>query len=191
MRGRRQSPKDKVIQVFTREDLNMFVPALKLAKKSQSPVLDGACMGGHHGKKELEDVLPFCLKVFCVPNGSFLFQYSDVSKRDLEAGELIDSPAMTIWCSPDRMANDFEKQTKGVTDYLERHGIHMDADDPWPGDNWLKPIHMGWIKAHGNGQTFQDNLKVFNTSGSNYPKWDCTYDSNGHSRTMSLGGYRL
>lgn len=66
----------------------MFVPALKLAKKSQSPVLDGACMGGHHGKKELEDVLPFCLKVFCVPNGSFLFQYSDVSKRDLEAGEV-------------------------------------------------------------------------------------------------------
>lgn len=50
--------------------------------------------------------------------------------------KLIDSPAMTIWCSPDRMANDFEKQTKGVTDYLQRHGIHMDADDPWPGDNW-------------------------------------------------------
>lgn len=99
---------DKVIQVFTREDLNMFVPALKLAKKSQWPVLDGPCMGGHHGKKELEDVLPFCLKVFCVPNGSFLFQYSDVSKRDLEAGEVpgecfkpqLHSPALvkSSWC---------------------------------------------------------------------------------------------
>lgn len=53
-----------------------------------SPVLDHACMGGHHGKMQLDDVLPFCLKVFSALNGSFLFQHSDVIRRELEAGEV-------------------------------------------------------------------------------------------------------
>lgn len=30
-------------------------------------------MGGQHGKMQLDDVLPFFLKVFLMPNGSFLF----------------------------------------------------------------------------------------------------------------------
>lgn len=48
------------------------------------------------------------------------------------------NPPATVWCSLVRMANDFEKQTKGFTEYLRRHSIHIDADDPWPGDNWYE-----------------------------------------------------
>ena len=56
------------------------------------PVLDGACMEGPQhvdcGKMQLDDVLLSCLKVFLLLNGGFLLHHSDVSRRDLEAGEV-------------------------------------------------------------------------------------------------------
>lgn len=36
------------------------------------------------------------------------------------------------------MANYLEKQRKGLADYLQRHGFHIETDDPRPVDNWYE-----------------------------------------------------
>lgn len=55
------------------------------------------------------------------------------------------------------MANDTKNQTKDLADYLQKHNVHIEIDDPWPTDKWFQ---QG--KIRGKKKKSGDHWKIKN-----------------------------